>query len=281
MIRTRFAPSPNGPLHLGHAFAAIVAHDLARARGGAFLLRIEDIDAARSRAEMVPEILADLAWLGLGWDDAPVFQSARLDSYARAGERLKAIGLLYPCHCTRAQVAAAAREAGPDGPVYPGTCRGRRGSGEGASWRLDMAAAIERAGPLDVARRAGGGAARPARKVRRRRAAAQGSAGELPPRRDARRCGGRGHAGDARPRPVPSEPRPPAAAGAARSAGAGSGITMACWSSRTPRVIGANSPSAAGPRRSATCGARGRTGRLSPMRCGPIASRLEFRSPSA
>ena len=149
MTVTRFAPSPNGALHLGHAYAALVAHDLARARGGRFLLRIEDIDGTRSRADLVPEILADLEWLGLEWDGPVVFQSARLASYRAAGERLKALGLLYPCQCTRAQVLADAREIGPDGPVYPGTCRGRGVDPEGAAWRLDMARAVEMAGPLD------------------------------------------------------------------------------------------------------------------------------------
>lgn len=149
MIRTRFAPSPNGPLHLGHAYAAVVAHDLARAAGGEFLLRIEDIDPGRSRADLVPEILADLEWLGLAWDRPVVFQSARLGSYAAAGERLKALGLLYPCQCTRADVLAAARESGPDGPVYPGTCRDRAVSPEGAAWRLDMTRAAALAGPLE------------------------------------------------------------------------------------------------------------------------------------
>lgn len=148
MTVTRFAPSPNGPLHLGHAWAAVVAHDLARARGGRFLLRIEDIDGTRSRAELVDGILADLAWLGLGWDGPVVFQSARLASYAAAGERLKALGLLYPCRCTRAEVLAAARESGPDGPVYPGTCRGREVDPAGAAWRLDMGRAVALAGPL-------------------------------------------------------------------------------------------------------------------------------------
>lgn len=160
---TRFAPSPNGPLHLGHAYAAVVAHDLARARGGRFLLRIEDIDGTRSRADLVPEILADLAWLGLEWDGPVVFQSARLDRYAAAGERLKAMGLLYPCRCTRAEVLAAASEQGPDGPLYPGTCRERDVDPDGAAWRIDMARAIERAGPLEwVDERAGPQAARPA-----------------------------------------------------------------------------------------------------------------------
>ena len=145
---TRFAPSPNGRLHLGHAFSAIVAHDLARARGGRFVLRIEDIDGERSRAGLVPEFLADLAWLGLRWDGEPVLQSSRLPAYAAASEHLKAMGLLYPCTCTRLEIAAAARERGPDGPLYPGTCRDRRDAPAGAAWRLDVAAAVRLAGPL-------------------------------------------------------------------------------------------------------------------------------------
>jgi glutamyl-Q tRNA(Asp) synthetase len=149
MIRTRFAPSPNGLLHLGHAYAAVVAHDLARARGGEFLLRIEDIDGTRSRAELVPEILADMEWLGLGWDGPVVFQSARLERYGAAAERLRQAGLLYPCQCTRAEVLAAAREEGVDGPLYPGTCRGRAIDPQGAAWRLDMARALDLAGPLE------------------------------------------------------------------------------------------------------------------------------------
>jgi glutamyl-Q tRNA(Asp) synthetase len=149
VIRTRFAPSPNGLLHLGHAYAAIAAHDLARARGGEFLLRIEDIDGTRSRAELVPEILADLRWLGLEWDGEVVFQSARLESYAAAAERLKARGLLYPCQCTRAEVLATARETGPDGPLYAGTCREHAVDPEGAAWRLDVAKALALAGALE------------------------------------------------------------------------------------------------------------------------------------
>lgn len=148
-VKTRFAPSPNGPLHLGHAYAAIVAHDLARERGGQFLLRIEDIDGVRSRAELIPEMLADLAWLGLAWDGPAVFQSRRLAGYAAAGERLKAMGLLYPCQCSRAEILSAARDAGPDGPLYPGTCRVRKVDPVGAAWRLDMAMAVALAGPLE------------------------------------------------------------------------------------------------------------------------------------
>ena len=164
MTRTRFAPSPNGLLHLGHAYAAITAHELARAEGGEFLVRIEDIDGTRSRAELVPEILADLAWLGLNWDGPVLHQSSRLAAYAEAGERLKAMGLLYPCQCTRAEVQAAATAMGPDGPVYPGTCRGRAADPAGAAWRIDMARAAELAGPLDwIDRLAGPQRARPER----------------------------------------------------------------------------------------------------------------------
>ena len=147
-VRTRFAPSPNGSLHLGHAFAAVVAHDSAREQGGEFLLRIEDIDAERSRADLVPEFLADLAWLGLAWDGPVVFQSDRLASYAAAGEALKVMGLLYPCTCTRAEIAAAARVMGPDGPIYPGTCRGRSDDSPDAAWRLDIVKAQALTGPL-------------------------------------------------------------------------------------------------------------------------------------
>ncbi|MDH3263456.1 MAG: tRNA glutamyl-Q(34) synthetase GluQRS [Paracoccaceae bacterium] len=128
---TRFAPSPTGPLHLGHAFSAIVAHDLARADGGTFLLRIEDIDRTRARPEWEQAIYDDLDWLGLTWDGPVLRQSERLDAYGRALDGLWSRGLLYPCSCTRADIAAAASApqegaalaAGPDGPVYPGTCR--------------------------------------------------------------------------------------------------------------------------------------------------------------
>jgi glutamyl-Q tRNA(Asp) synthetase len=145
---TRFAPSPNGQLHLGHAYAALVAHDLARAAGGRFVLRIEDIDPGRSRPELAEAILADLGWLGLEWDGPVVWQSSRLDSYARAAGQLRAMGLLYPCRCTRAEVLAASPGAGPDGPIYAGTCRGRTVDPAGAAWRLDMTRARALAGPL-------------------------------------------------------------------------------------------------------------------------------------
>lgn len=147
---TRFAPSPNGLLHLGHAYSAIVAHDLAAQAGGSFLLRVEDIDGARSRPELVDEFRADLAWLGLTWQEvAP--QSARLASYEAAAERLRAMGLLYPCTCTRAQLFAAKQQSGPMGPVYPGTCRRSPpdcATGAGVQWRLDIGRALARTGPL-------------------------------------------------------------------------------------------------------------------------------------
>ena len=149
MTVTRFAPSPNGHLHLGHAYAAVVAHDLARDAGGRCLLRIEDIDGARSRAELATEFRADLAWLGLTLVEVPA-QSTRLASYATAAARLRALGLLYPCSCTRVQIAAAATASGPDGPIYPGTCRKREaGPVRGVAWRLDMAKAVALAGPLE------------------------------------------------------------------------------------------------------------------------------------
>lgn len=144
---TRFAPSPNGPLHLGHAYAAIVAHDLARAGAGAFRLRIEDIDAGRRRPALIAAIHADLAWLGLAWDGAVTVQSQCLPRYHAAVEHLRALGLLYPCTCTRAEIAAASTAIGPDGPLYPGTCRGRDvAAGGDVCWRLDMVRAVEGAG---------------------------------------------------------------------------------------------------------------------------------------
>lgn len=149
MIVTRFAPSPTGRLHAGHAFSAIRAHDFARAGGGRFLLRIEDIDGTRSRSEHVDAILRDLHWLGLAWDGEVVFQSHRLQTYQAALDRLRADGLLYPCFCTRADIAASLTAPhGPDGPVYPGTCRGLAAPDlmQPHCWRLDMAAALARTG---------------------------------------------------------------------------------------------------------------------------------------
>jgi len=149
MIVTRFAPSPNGPLHLGHAWSAIVSHDLARDAGGWFLLRIEDIDGVRSRPELADEFREDLAWLGLEFEEVAA-QSTRLASYEAAAAELRQRGLLYPCCCTRAEIAASATIPGPDGAIYPGTCRGKDiDTVQGVAWRLDMAEAIRRVGSLE------------------------------------------------------------------------------------------------------------------------------------
>jgi glutamyl-Q tRNA(Asp) synthetase len=148
---TRFAPSPTGRLHLGHAYSALLAHDFARERDGAFLLRIEDIDPGRSRPEFVDSIFEDLIWLGLEWDGELIYQSERLPLYAGALARLEDAGMVYPCFCTRADIAAsAAAPQGPDGPVYPGTCRGLANPDltRPHAWRLDVAKASARAGPL-------------------------------------------------------------------------------------------------------------------------------------
>ncbi len=148
MIVTRFAPSPNGPLHLGHAYSAIVAHDLAREANGRFLLRIEDIDGARSRPELADDFRRDLEWLGLEWDEVPP-QSSRLDSYEAAARVLMEEGLLYRCTCTRAEIQALEPRIGPEGLVYPGTCKGARFDPSRASAiRLDMEAAMARVGEI-------------------------------------------------------------------------------------------------------------------------------------
>jgi glutamyl-Q tRNA(Asp) synthetase len=156
-VITRFAPSPTGRLHLGHAYSAMLAHDLARAGYGRFLLRIEDIDPGRVRESFVAGIEEDLRWLGLRWDEPPVRQSTRLSLYAAALDQLRAAGLAYPCFCTRAEIAASASAPhGTDGPIYPGTCRTLpdhvckiRMTAEAHCWRLDMAEATALAGRLD------------------------------------------------------------------------------------------------------------------------------------
>jgi len=157
ILRTRFAPSPTGPLHLGHAYSAILAHDMARAAGGTFLLRIEDIDRARSKQDWEALILEDLAWLGLSWPNPVRRQSDHLADYAAALDRLWSRGLLYPCHCNRRDILAAASAPqegaepayGPDGLIYPGTCRTRDDRPapsalrpDGIALRLDMTGAL-------------------------------------------------------------------------------------------------------------------------------------------
>lgn len=150
-IRTRFAPSPTGPLHLGHAYAALVAHDMARAQGGACLLRIEDIDQTRARPEWEAQIYDDLEWLGLTWPQPVLRQSDNMKSYAQAIAKLWDFGLLYPCRCNRRDIAHAASAPqegspmlGPDGIVYPGTCR----TGTAATGPIPVDCALR----LDVAR---------------------------------------------------------------------------------------------------------------------------------
>jgi glutamyl-Q tRNA(Asp) synthetase len=148
-IVSRFAPSPTGRLHLGHAWSALRAHDLARAAGGRFLLRIEDIDTGRCRSEYVDDIFEDLRWLGLNWDGAVMIQSERTGLYETALAQLDALGLVYRCWCTRAEIAASAPQ-GDVQPRYPGTCKGRAAAaGDGPHcWRLDMEKAIELSGSV-------------------------------------------------------------------------------------------------------------------------------------
>lgn len=147
---SRFAPSPTGRLHLGHAYSALLAQDLARVQGGQFVLRIEDIDETRCRPEFVDNILEDLQWLGILWDGPVLVQSTRRAAYQAALDRLIEAGLAYKCWCTRAEIAAAAGAPQGDQPVYPGTCRGRADPGDGRPfcWRLDHQQAVRRVGTL-------------------------------------------------------------------------------------------------------------------------------------
>ena len=144
-MRTRFAPSPTGPLHLGHAYSAILAHDRARAAGGEFLLRMEDTDLERSKPEWAALIVEDLRWLGLTWDGPLQRQSDHIDSYNARLETLAARGLIYPCACTRGDIRAAlaAPQEGVAHAVYPGTCRARpmadRQPGDALRLNLDRA----------------------------------------------------------------------------------------------------------------------------------------------
>ena len=153
----RFAPSPNGRLHLGHAYSALFTAEAAKPLGGTFLLRIEDIDRERCKPEFTEAIFEDLRWLGLDWPEPVLCQSDRFDFYAGFGARLKAMGLLYPCFCSRTEIAALTQGSDPDGaPLYPGTCRHlppaeverRLAEGRDVQWRLRGDAAIAQAGPL-------------------------------------------------------------------------------------------------------------------------------------
>jgi glutamyl-Q tRNA(Asp) synthetase len=157
MVITRFAPSPTGYLHLGHAFSAFNAWKRARSAGGQFLLRLEDIDPGRCRPHFATAILEDLTWLGLDWDGPPRIQSEHLAEYQAVLDNLRDRRLIYPCFCTRADIAreisaSASAPHAPDGaPLYPGTCRRlspaeraiRIAAGEQFALRLDMAAALQ------------------------------------------------------------------------------------------------------------------------------------------
>lgn len=161
---TRFAPSPTGHLHLGHAASALFAQEQAKAVGGTFLLRIEDIDPVRCKEEFTAAIFEDLAWLGLSWPQPVRRQSQHMADYAAALDKLREEGLVYPCFCTRKEVAAEAAAAGhaphlpPDGgegPVYAGTCRflsenqrQELAAQRDCVWRLDMDKALRRTGLL-------------------------------------------------------------------------------------------------------------------------------------
>ena len=163
-ITTRFAPSPTGALHLGHAFAALTAWRAATASGGRFLVRIEDIDTTRCRPEFEAAIFEDLKWLGLDWPTPVRRQSEHLDDYAKALDALRSRELLYPCFCTRAEIRAEIARAGAaphpsiEGldPAYPGTCRhlpeaeraARIARGDPFGLRLDLAKALKEIGPL-------------------------------------------------------------------------------------------------------------------------------------
>lgn len=156
---TRFAPSPTGSLHKGHAYSALLAHGFARERGGRFLLRIEDIDPTRCTAENTAGIFEDLAWLGLEWETPVRHQSEHRDSFAAAARSLAERGLLYPCFCTRRDILREIERAGyaphgGEGPLYPGLCRrlsldereARIAAGEPYALRLDLEKALALAG---------------------------------------------------------------------------------------------------------------------------------------
>lgn len=168
---TRFAPSPTGHLHLGHAYSALDGWTRARVAGGRFLLRIEDIDQTRCRPIYEAALIEDLGWLGLTWDEPVRRQSDHFDDYRGALARLEAMGVIYPCFCSRKDIAAASSAPhGPDGPLYPGTCRGlstteaadKQASGAPFALRLDVAKARALCGTLDFSdERAGRITARP------------------------------------------------------------------------------------------------------------------------
>ncbi len=153
----RFAPSPTGPLHLGHAFSAVTAWEATRAAGGTFLLRMDDLDTGRCRQEFADAIMDDLRYLGLSWPEPVLYQSSRTANHVKVIEQLTAQGLVYPCFCTRAEIQAAAgapQEGAEIGPPYPGTCRGQQAqsSEKPHALRLNIAKAIDFLGGADAVR---------------------------------------------------------------------------------------------------------------------------------
>ncbi len=149
MTITRFAPSPTGYLHLGHAFAAKTAFDYAQKNQGKFLLRFEDIDHTRTRKEYYQTIKDDLQWLGLPWDETPVHQLERLELYEAALDTLHNLGILYPCYCTRKDIQNLTNAPqGPEGPRYPGTCRHLPPRQGNPAWRIDSEKAAALIGPM-------------------------------------------------------------------------------------------------------------------------------------
>lgn len=156
-MRTRFAPSPTGYLHLGHAFSALTVWDVARAQGGDVLLRVEDFDSQRCKPTYEAAIMEDLAWLGLDWPEPMRRVSDHLADYDAVLDDLGDRGLLYPCSCTRGEIRRAGGAPGWDGVVYPGTCRHRALSDARPTdaLRLNLTHAIETAGPLPAIRETG------------------------------------------------------------------------------------------------------------------------------
>lgn len=154
----RFAPSPNGHLHLGHAYSALFTNRCAEELGGTFLLRIEDTDLERSKPEFVAAIYEDLRWLGLSWPEPVMVQSARFEVYQNAIKRLQELDLVYPCFCSRSEIRERANgQTDPDGaPIYPGTCKriskieiaAFRTKGKAEQLRLDVEKAISKTGML-------------------------------------------------------------------------------------------------------------------------------------
>ena len=153
---TRFAPSPSGHLHLGHAFSALTAFSLAQNDGDRFILRIEDIDQGRCRTEFIDGIFEDLRWLGLSWEEPVRIQSEHMNDYREALHKLTVRGLVYPCFCTRKQILEEAARSGhaphgPEGVLYPGTCRSlapadakdKQDAGESFALRLNMSKALD------------------------------------------------------------------------------------------------------------------------------------------